>query len=756
MTDRVVVLRRSFLLGLGLAVSGLSLGGSTSAAPAPTKKPESEKAPAAKPEPKPDLFVQIATDGSVRITCHRSEMGQGIRSTLPALIAAELGADMARVTIVQANGDKAYGDQNTDGSHSIRGQYDTLRRLGATARTMLIRVAAERWKVAPSSCIARNNAVFHEASHRSLPFGELAEAASALPLPKKEDVVFRPTSELPNGKLLPLVDAPNIVTGKAVFGADVKVPGMLTAMIARPPVLGGHAIRFDATKARAIAGVRRVVELPRPKPPFGFQPLGGIAVIADHTWAAMKGRAALEIEWEAGENGFYNSVAYKETLTKSLDGPTAKSFRKKGDANAALAVAVKRVDAEYHTPHLAHAPMEPLVALARFAEGVCEVWTPTQNPQAARTEVAKALGIDESKVTIHVTLLGGGFGRKSKPDYVVEAALLAKEMGAPVRVQWSREDDVRHDYYHSTSAQRLSAGLDADNRLTAWHHRMAFPPIGSMFTGMSFAGDGDLQQGVLDLPLSADAVLCENFEAKAMTRIGWLRSVANIYHAFAVQSFIDEIAAARGVDPLDNLKHVLGPERKATLEELGIPKLSNYGQSLDEHPIDTARHYRVLDRVAEVSGWRSRKSTGRALGIAVHRSFLTYVAAVVSVVRDGAGAIRVDEAWIVCDAGTVVNVDRARFQMEGAVVFALGHALLGSITMKDGATVEGNFHDYRLMRIGQAPRAIHAELIDSDGPPGGVGEPGVPPVAPALANAIFALTGSRVRELPVAKSMRVA
>jgi isoquinoline 1-oxidoreductase beta subunit len=369
--------------------------------------------------------------------------------------------------------------------------------------------------------------------------------------------------------------------------------------------------------------------------------------------------------------------------------------------------------------------------------------------------VAKALGLGEDTVTIHVTLLGGGFGRKSKPDYVVEAALLAREAGVPVRVQWTREDDVRHDYYHSTSAQRLVAGLDAQDRVVAWHHRDAFPPIGSTFSGATFGADGEMQQGVTDLPLAIPNVLVEVCEAKAMTRIGWLRSVANVYHAFAVQTFFDEIAAARGRDPVDNLLELLGPPRIVSLDELGVASLPNYGQPLSEHPIDVARHRRVLERAAELSRWGSRKQDGRALGIAVHRSFLTYVAVVVSVKPSPAG-LRIDEAWIVADPGTTVNIERVRYQLEGAVVFGLSHALFGEITMKDGATVQSNFRDFRLLRIGQTPRAVHVEVIESDGPSGGVGEPGVPPVAPALTNAIFALTGTRIRTLPVAKAMRIA
>ncbi|WP_267578945.1 xanthine dehydrogenase family protein molybdopterin-binding subunit [Corallococcus sp. bb12-1] len=751
---RIRLSRRSVLQGLGIVTAGLSLEvvlpNRAHAAPMPTSYP-----PVSSEGLRANVFVHLAPDGLVTIVCHRSEMGQGVRSSLPVLIADELGADMAHVKIVQGDGDEAYGDQNTDGSSSVRKIFDDLRYAGATARTMLVAVAAKRWKVAPEACEARDHAVFLKGSQKVFKFGELTTDAAKLKVPAKSAVTLRPRSELKHlGKELPLIDGPDIVTGRAVFGADVKLPGMLTAVIARPPVAGGKVARYDATKTLAVPGVRKVVELPTAQKPFLFQPLGGLVVVADHTWAAMKGRAVLDVTWEGGDNGAYDSAAYREQLLEVIGKP-GKVVRNVGDAEGALAKAAKRVTATYNTPHLAHAPMEPPAAVAKVENGTCEVWATTQNPQAARSEVAKALGMDPSKVTIHVTLLGGGFGRKSKPDYVVEAALVAKAVGAPVRLQWTREDDVRHDYYHSTSAQRLEAGLDASGKVVAWHQRIAFPPIGSTFSDATFAGDGEMGQGIVDLPLAIPDIRMENCEARAHTRIGWLRSVANIYHAFAVQSFIDELAHTKGTDPRDTLLEVLGPSRIVTPKELGVAKVPNYGQSLEEHPVDTTRLRRVIERVTGLARWDERKREGRSLGLAAHRSFLTYVAVVVSVVKDANEQIRVDEAWIVADAGTIVNLERVRSQMEGAVVFGLSLGLYGEITMKDGATVQSNFRDYRLARIAETPRKIHVDIIPSDGPPGGVGEPGVPPVAPALANAVFALTGTRVRELPLVKSVKV-
>ena len=759
MSESIRVVRRSFLAGLGVTLGGLALGSFAHA--------EAPKPPPAKPGGtnatgatagaglRPNVFVHVAPDGIVTIACARSEMGQGVRSTLPALIADELGADMARVKIVQAVGDKAYGDQNTDGSRSVRKAFTDLRRTGAAARMMLVTAAAKRLKVPASSLRVRDHTVIHEATKRALGFGELADDAAKVPVPKKEEIVLRPLSELKTiGKDLPLLDAPDIVTGRAMFGADLKLPGMLTAVIARPPVVGGKVAKYDAAKTLAVKGVQRVVSLPAPKPPFAFQPLGGLAVVADNTWAAMRGRALLEIAWEHGDNAGYDSKTYRAKLEAAVRAP-GRVVRALGDADKVLASAKRTVESMYYAPNLAHAPMEPPVAVAKVDDRSCEVWASTQNPQSARTALAKALGFDESQVTVHVTLLGGGFGRKSKPDYVVEAALVAKAMGVPVRVQWTREDDLQHDYYHSVSAQRLVAGLDEGGKVVAWHHRTAFPPIASTFKDTAFSEPGQLGQGVLDVPLSIPNVRAENCEARAHTRIGWLRAVANIYHAFAVQSFLDEIAHARKVDPKDNLLELLGPARIWKPADLGVTELPNYGQPLDQHPIDTARHRRVVERVTDLSGWSKRAASGRALGLAVHRSFLAYIAVVVSVVKDPAGKIRVDEAWIVADAGLVVNMERARSQFEGAVIFGLSLALYGEITMKDGATEQSNFRDFRLMRLPEAPRRIHVEVLQSDAPPAGIGEPGVPPVAPALTNAIFALTGTRVRELPVIRTLSV-
>ena len=744
---QLTFVRRSFLHALGLSAGGLALGLAHAGEPAkPTVTP---KEPAAL---RPNVFLQVRHDGSVTIVCHRSEMGQGVRSTLPTLIADELGADMRQVTILQGDGDKAYGDQNTDGSSSVRKNYEDIRRVGATARVMLIEAAAKQWGVKPETCTAKNHGVTHP-TKGTKGFSVLVADAAKLSIPDAKKVPLRPDAELTHVfRDMPLLDGPDIVTGKARFGADVKIPQMLVAVIARPPVVGGKVKPFDPAKALAIKGVKKVVELPQPKAPYAFQALGGVAVIADDTWSALKGRAALSLSWDDGANGALDSAAYREELFAAVRAP-GDVVRKTGDVDAALAAAAKKVEAEYFVPHLAHAPMEPPACLASFTGDACEVWTSTQNPQAAKTEVARALGLDESKVTVHVTLLGGGFGRKSKADFASEAALLSKAAGAPVRVQWTREDDVQHDYYHSTCAMKLAAGLDKGNKITAWLHRAAFPSISSTFKeGVVHGGEGELQQGTLDFPFAIPNVRAENGKATASVRIGWLRSVHNINFAFATGSFIDEIAQARGDDPRDVLLEVIGPSRVVSLGDLGVAKLPNYGATLDQHPIDTARLRHVIERVTELSSWKASRKAGRALGLAAHRSFLTYTAAVVSVVQLPGGKIHVDEAWLVADAGRIVNTERARSQMEGAVIFGMSIALHGAITFKKGAVEQTNFRDYRLVRMNEAPKAIHVELVKSEARPGGIGEPGVPPIAPAIANAVFAATGKRIRDLPMSKA----
>jgi len=694
----------------------------------------------------PSVYLGIETDGSVIIVAHRSEMGTGIRSVLPSVLADELDADWARVKIEQAIGDKKYGDQNTDGSCSIRNFYDAMREAGASARTMLESAAAAQWGVPVSECKAQNHQVVHAGSGRKLGYGELAASAAKQPVPKKEELKFKSPSEYRYiGKDTPTVDRDDICAGRGTFGIDATMPGMVYASIARSPVLGGKLRGYDDQEARKVRGVQKVVELPGFKPPHGFQALGGVAVIADNTWAAMKGREKLKLDWEAGENASYDSAAYKQSLLETVRKPQ-KVVRNVGDVDAEFAKGGKIHEAEYYVPHLAHAPMEPPAAVAEFKDGKALIYAATQNPQAVQDTVAAALGIDKNNVECHVTLLGGGFGRKSKPDYVAEAALLSREVGKPVKVTWSREDDIRYDYYHAVAAMYMKAAVDDKGRPTAWLQRSAFPSIGSTFDGPSMLyGQGfELGMGWTNVPFDIPNHRAENGPAKPQVRIGWLRSVANIYHAFAVHSFVDELAQLAKRDSVEYLLEVLGQSRKIDVGQRPA--------EAGKFPLETGRLRRVIELAAERSGWAKKKPTeGRGLGIAAHWSFLSYVAAVVEVEVGAGGKIRIPRVDIAADVGRVINPDRVKSQFEGASVFGAGIALMGEITAAGGAIQQSNFHDYPVARINEAPIETRVHLIESDAPPAGVGEPGVPPMLPAICNAVFAATGKRIRDLPLRK-----
>ena len=696
----------------------------------------------------PNLFVAIASSGEVTIVVSRSEMGTGIRTSLAMILADELDADWQDVRVEQAQGDAKYGDQNTDGSKSIRLLLNTMRDAGATARHMLVTAAAHRWGVAPSACHTEAGAVVLGASGKRLGYGDLAEDAAKLPVPPPASAPLKTRAAWRYiGKPVPIVGLDDIVQGNAVFGIDVMLPGMLHASIERPPSYGGRVKSYDASAALKVPGVERVVEIPGAAPPSGFLPLGGIAVIAGNTWAAMQGRQKLQIEWEPGPNADYDTSDYRTALEATARQP-GKVARENGDVDCALKTADMRISADYFVPHLAHATMEPECCTAIFVDGACTVWAATQNPQQARRTVAELLDIPQSAVTVNVTLLGGGFGRKSKPDYVAEAAFLARAVGAPVKVTWTREDDLAHGYYHAIAAQHLEGGLDANSKPVAWLHRTVFPAIGSTFTAKTVYGSaGELSQGVVDVPFDIPNVRCENGKADAHVRIGWYRSVYNVPHAFAVGSFVDELAAAAGKDLVQFLLSVLGEPRKLDPKLLGSA-YTNYGASLDEYPIDIGRMRNVVLLAAARSGWGSPLPTRHGRGIAVHRSFLTYVAAVVHVAVAADGMVTVPRIDLAVDCGMVVNPDRVAAQFEGAAVMGLGNALYSGLTSKQGRAEQSNFADYQVPRIDATPET-HVYVARSEAPPGGVGESGVPPVSAAICNAIFSAVGRRVRALPV-------
>ncbi len=702
----------------------------------------------------PSVYLGINPDGTVIALTHRSEMGTGIRTALPMVLADELDADWKRVRIEQGIGDKRYGDQNTDGSCSIRDFYAAFREAGASARLMLERAAAAKWNVPASECKASLHQVTHK-SGKKASYGELAALAAKQPVPQKADLKLKSPAEFRYiGKEVAITDLDAMLTGKAIFGMDARVPGMVFASVQRSPVYGGTLQSFDDTEAKKVKGVSGTVTIDRFKAPHNFQALGGVAVIADSTWAAMQGRKKLQVKWNSGSHAAFDSTTYKEELLSAARKPQ-KVMRAVGNVDSEFAKGGKILEASYYVPLLSHVPMEPPVAVADYKNGKVTVWTCTQNPQAVQDTVAGALGIKPEDVTCNVTLLGGGFGRKSKPDYVAEAALISKQLGKPAKVVWSREEDVQHDFYHSTGGMYLKASVGANGKPTAWLQRSVFPSIGSTFDDSAEYGmDIEMGMGWLDPPFDVPNLQAENGPAKHHVRIGWMRSVANIYHAFAVQSFVDELAASAGRDRVEYMLDLIGAGRKLDVKA-NIPYW-NHGQTQEKYPFDTARLRRVIEVAAEKSGWANKKpSKNRALGIAAHRSFLTYVATVVEIEIDDQGKVTIPEMTYAVDAGQVIHPDRVRAQFEGSGVFGTSVAMLGEITAKNGAIEQSNFHDYQVARMPEAPRKVNVHLIPSNELPAGVGEPGVPPVAPAITSAIFAATGKRVRELPVRKTKLV-
>jgi isoquinoline 1-oxidoreductase subunit beta len=704
----------------------------------------------------PKVFVSIANDGIVSIIAARAEMGNGAaRTALPMIVADELEADWARVRVVQSPGDeKTYGNQDTDGSRSVRHFIQPMRQCGAAARLMLEQAAAKKWGVPESEVQAQLHEVVHKPSGRKLSYGELASDAAALPVPADDKIKLKePTAFRYIGKgNVRITDLVDITIGKATYGYDVVLPGMKFAVVARPPVVGGKVASVDSSAAMKVPGVEKIVTLQPTPAPAKFAPLGGVAVIAKSTWAALKGRDALKITWEDGPNRVYDSKAYKAQLEESVRKP-GKIERNEGDIDKALSSAAKVITAEYFAPHIAHATMEPPAATARMRDGKWEVWAPVQSPGGAREDLAKAVGVKSDDLLLHTTLLGGGFGRKSKCDFAIEAALLSKEIGgAPVKVVWTREDDIRHGFYHTVTAERFEAGLDASNKVIGWRHRSSAPSFMANFVpDPKHPGDIELGMGWVDTPFNVPNMRMESGEAESHVRVGWFRSVNNVAHAWSIQSFIAELASELGKDPKDFLLEMIGPARIVDPRKQVTTSWWNYGEPFETFPVDTARLRKVVELAAERAGWGKQLPKGQGLGIAAHRSFVSYIATVVHVEVGDKGRIIIPRVDTAIDCGFCVHPERVRSQIEGAAVMGLTLAKYGEITFKNGAVEQSNFYDYQLVRIDESPKQTMVHIVDHgiDVPASGVGEPGVPPFAPALCNAIFAATGKRIRRLPI-------
>jgi isoquinoline 1-oxidoreductase beta subunit len=707
--SRRVFLARSAAAGGGLVI-GLSLPSAARRALAQEVSPAPRKVV-------PNAFIRIAPDDTVTILLKHSEMGQGVSTSLPMAVAEELECGWQHVRFEHAPADivyahTAFGSQMTGGSTSTWESFDQLRTAGAMAREMLIAAAANRWKVPAGECRAENGFVVN--GSRRLRFGELAAEAEKLPVPATVKLKDPKDWKL-LGHATHRLDSPAKITGTAEFGMDVRRPGMLVALVARSPYFGGKATGFRAGKTKAVPGVVDVVEIP-----------SGVAVLAENFWAARLGRDALEVDWDAGSIAGHSTAAQLEDYRRRVrtDGAVAVA---KGDVGAALARAAKTVEAEYEVPYLAHATMEPLNCTAEVRPGSCEIWTGTQFQTNDQSVAAKIAGLKPEQVKIHTTFLGGGFGRRAnaQSDFVSEAVHLAKATGRPVKVVWTREDDIRGGFYRPLWVSRLRAGLDAGGTPVAWAHTIVGQSIlgGTPFSSMIKNGiDETSVEGAADSPY-LHSIADHRVDLHSPTLpipVLWWRSVGHSHTAFVVESFVDELAHAAGKDPV------------AFRCEL-LPAGS--------------RPRRVLDSAAEAFGWERPLPAGHAAGIAVHESFGSVVshAAEVSVEK---GRIRVHRVVCAVDCGPVVNPDGVEAQMQSGIVFGLSAALYGEITFRDGRVEQSNFHDYPVLRMLEMPR-VEVHVARSNEKMGGVGEPGTPPIAPAVANALFALTGTRLRRLPL-------
>jgi isoquinoline 1-oxidoreductase beta subunit len=657
----------------------------------------------------PTAFVEITPDGMVTVWVSKSDMGQGVRTSLPMILADELEADWSKVRVVQADAHPQYGNMQTGGSSSVSGLWEPLRKAGAQAREMLVAAGAARWVVPLSECRAEKGAVVHVATGRRFGYGDLVQRAALLPVPENPRLKT-PSEYRLIGTDVAGVDTKDKITGRAQYGLDVRVPDMKYAVVARCPVFGGKMQGYDPKEALAIPGVSAVVEIPT-----------GAAVVAENTWAAIQGRRVLDCHWDEGPGAELDSARISRMLLAraELAGVLA---RNEGDAPGALAGAARQIESTYEVPFLAHATMEPMNCVADVRPDRAEIWAPHQAPDWAQMEVAKELGLDPAQVTVHTTLLGGGFGRRFLPEEVVEAAQVSRAAGAPVKLVFTREDDMQRDWYRPVSVHRMWGGVDASGKVVAWHHRVVAPSIneqrwpGSVSNGL----DPDAVDGAADLHYAIPNLRVDYGMLATPVPVSWWRSVYASQTCFANECFMDELADAAGRDPVELRRELLA----------GSP-----------------RHLAVLNLAAEKAGW-GQVQTGRAQGIAIHHFFSDTIVAEVAEISIKGSEIRVHRVTCAVDCGLPVNPANARYQIEGAIVYGLTAALKSEITIAKGRVKQSNFHDYPVLRLPDMP-AVEVHFTPGDGVPRGVGEPGVPPIAPAVANAVFKLTGKRVRKLPI-------
>jgi len=718
--------RRTFLKTGSLLASGLIVGfvlpGMKRFALSEAQAEEGEaKKPA--PLPAPNAFIRIGADNSITVLLAHSEMGQGIWTTLPMLIAEELNVPLDKITVEHAPASPVYahtvyGLQMTGGSSTTWSEFDRYRQAGAMTRMLLVNAAAQQFNVKPADCIADNGMVTCGSQQAS--YGQLAEAAAKLPTPS-EVALKDPSTWKIIGKPTKRMDTPEKINGQAVFGMDIQFPGLYTALIARPPVFGGKVKSFDASAAKAVKGVRKVVQVP-----------SGVAVIADNYWAAKKGREALKVKWDLGKNPGFNSADQLNSYRglAKIEGTIAAQA---GDVKSATASAKTTLQAEYHLPYLSHAAMEPLNCAVRLSKDLCEIWTGTQMQGGDQMAASKVTGLKPEQIRIHTPFLGGGFGRRATPssDFVVEAVQVAKISGLPVKTVWTREDDIKGGYYRPMVLHTATIGLDAQGWPVAWSHHVVGQSIfsGTPFEGMMKDGiDPTSVEGVNDSPYVKGTAnhRVDLHTTKLEVPVLWWRSVGHSHSSFVMESLIDEMAHAANIDPLDYRRKLLK---------------------------DNPRHLKTLNLAAEKAGWGKPLPAGQFRGLAVHESFGSYVAQVMEISINENDQVKVHRVVCAIDCGIAVNPEAVRAQIEGGVSFGLGAALESAITFKDGQVEQSNFHDYKVLRMNAMPR-VEVHIVPSTEKMGGVGEPGLPPVAPALGNAIFAATGKRIRTLPLGDQLK--
>jgi isoquinoline 1-oxidoreductase subunit beta len=694
--SHATVNRREFLKTGAAAGASLAIG-----LYLPAFDPSASHAPAARQPFKPNAWIEIRPDGAVTIWTGRSEMGQGVRTAMPMIVAEELEADWTRVRVAQADADPAYGDQFTVGSRSVRSGFEPLRKAGAAAREMLIGAAALTWNVPREACRARTGMVEHVPTGRRLGYGDLAARAATLPVPA--DPPLKPPSEFRIlGHRMPRVDTPDKVSGAAIFGLDVRVPGMAYAAVARCPVFGGRVRTFDPAPALAVPGVHRVMQIS-----------SGVAVVAERTWAAFQGKHALTIEWDEGPTARWSSDGIWSAFASAAARP-GEVVRAVGDVDANLQAAAQTIEAVYQAPYLAHACMEPMNCTAQVRGNACEIWAPTQSPQGIQRAAARVTGLPLEAITVHVTYVGGGFGRRGGPvDYATEAVELAQQLAGPVQVVWTREDDIQNALYRPATYNVLRGGLDARGAPLVWSHRLVGPEGGAFL----------ITRGADELIYPVPHFRLERVIEDPGIPVAPWRGVGPSHNGWVVESFVDELAHAAGKDPYAYRRELIAHQ----------PRLLG-----------------VLDLAAQRAGWGAAPPAGRSRGIALWQFGETFLAQVAEVSVGSDGGVRVHRVVCAADCGIIVNPDTVEAQLQSAIVYGLTAALYGEVTIERGRVAQSNFTDYRMLTLAEMPE-IEVHLVQSEAAPGGVGEAGLPPIAPAVCNAIFAGTGKRIRRLPIGR-----